>query len=85
MAEWWYTINYHSAIKTTPFEALYGYTPPHLPLGSVPKGSNQVVNELLAVKQSAMKSMKDRLMKAQLRMKRYVDLKKTERKFSVGD
>jgi transposase InsO family protein len=32
MAEWWYNTNFHTAIKTTPFEALYGYTPPQLSL-----------------------------------------------------
>lgn len=37
MAEWWYNSCYHSAIKTTPFRALYGYDPPQLAMGSCPK------------------------------------------------
>ncbi|XP_040942336.1 uncharacterized protein [Gossypium hirsutum] len=32
LAEWWYNTTYHSAIQTTPYEALYGQiTPLHLP------------------------------------------------------
>lgn len=29
IAEWCYNTNYHSSIRITPFEALYGYKPPH--------------------------------------------------------
>jgi hypothetical protein len=70
MAEWWYNITYHFAIHTTPFEALYGYAPPHLPMGSVPRGTNQAVNDLLNDKVRAVRSMKEHLMKAHARMKR---------------
>lgn len=38
MAEWWYNSSYHSAIRMTPFEALYGYYPPAL-LGILPAES----------------------------------------------
>ncbi|GJW65684.1 zf-CCHC domain-containing protein [Tanacetum coccineum] len=32
LAEYWYNINYHSAIDTTPYEAVYGQAPPmHIP------------------------------------------------------
>ncbi|GJX35295.1 retrotransposable element Tf2 [Tanacetum coccineum] len=32
LAEWWYNTNHHSAINTTPYEMVYGQTPPiHVP------------------------------------------------------
>lgn len=30
--EWSYNTNFHSAIKITPFEAVYGYVPPIVPV-----------------------------------------------------
>jgi transposase InsO family protein len=27
LAQWWYNSNFHSSLKTTPFQALYGYPP----------------------------------------------------------
>jgi hypothetical protein len=64
LAEYWYNTNFHSALKQTPFEALYGYSPPQLPLGSIPKGSNQAVHELLTERHKAMANMRDQLLKA---------------------
>lgn len=47
LAECWYNTNYHTALKVTPFEALYGYPPPHLPMGHPPRSVNESVNEVL--------------------------------------
>ena len=30
LVEYWFNINYHTSIKQSPFEALYGYLPPKL-------------------------------------------------------
>jgi len=29
LAQWWYNLNYHSYIKMSSFQALYGYFPPN--------------------------------------------------------
>ncbi|KAJ4770480.1 polyprotein [Rhynchospora pubera] len=41
MAEYWYNTNFHSALNTTPFKALYGYDPPQLPMGTIPRCSDE--------------------------------------------
>jgi hypothetical protein len=80
-----YNTNFHTAIKTTPFEALYGYAPPHLPMGSIPKSSNQAVTDLITDRQQAMQELKFHLTQAQAKMKKYADQHRTERHLSVGD
>lgn len=85
LAEWWYNTNFHTALQTTPFEALYGYVPPHLPMGSIPKSSNPAVEQVLRDRQEAVKLLKIQLTKAQERMKHYADKRRSERKFQFGD
>lgn len=43
------------------------------------------MTDLLVERQITLKSLKDQLSKAQARMKKYVDMKRTERKYNVGD
>jgi hypothetical protein len=83
MVEWWYNTNYHTTIKTTPFQAMYGYSPQSIPMDTPPKGSNQAATKLLIDRQSAMRNLKEQLVKAQTRMKKYADMKRSERSFNV--
>ncbi|GJS85662.1 retrotransposable element Tf2 [Tanacetum coccineum] len=53
LAEYWYNTNYHSAIKTTPFKALYGQ-PPALYIPYVAKDSRvELVDKTLYAREKA--------------------------------
>jgi Integrase zinc binding domain len=85
LAEWWYNTNFHTTIKRTPFEVLYGYSPPQLSLESILRSCNPAVNEVLEERQKIVRLLKEELIKAQSRMKKYADLKRSERSFYEGD
>src|SRR5664279_537493 len=85
LAEWWYNTTYHSAIKMSPFQALYGYEPPQLGLGSAPRSSVEAVNSLLKDRQETLRQLKANLNKAQARNKQFADKNRSERKFKEGD
>lgn len=46
LAEWWYNTNYHNSLKSTPFQALYGFPPVQVPLGSLPYSTNTEAGSL---------------------------------------
>lgn len=85
LAEWWYNTTYHSAIKMTPYQALYGKTPPSIHYQQAEKTGNATVDEFLKNRAHIKARLKDNLVKAQERMKFYADKKRTERIFEVGD
>jgi hypothetical protein len=84
-AEWWYNTSYHSAIKKSPFEALYGYKPPQLGEIAIPCNVSQEAEVTLQDQELAVKALQANLQQAQHRMKKFADAKRTERKFDVGD
>jgi hypothetical protein len=84
LAEYWYNTNYHTTLKSTPFEALYGYAPPLISEIMVPGPESEAL-DFLVQKQQMIARLKDNLSQAQARTKKYADLKRTEREFSVGD
>lgn len=85
LAEWWYNTNSHSSIHTTPYEVVYGQSPPmHLPY--LPGESSSIsVDRSLASREEAIKLLKFNLLRAQNRMARYSDKKRCERSFAIGD
>ncbi|GMI71846.1 hypothetical protein HRI_000853900 [Hibiscus trionum] len=85
LAEWWYNTTFHSVIRTTPYQALYGQPPPiHLPYIA---GESMVaaVDRSLQAREAAIKMLRFHLQRAQDRMKNQADKKRKECEYLVGD
>lgn len=85
MAEWWYNTTYHHSLKTSPFEALYGFAPPQLALGPYLQTSNSQAQATVQDRQQMLQVLKENLLQAQERMKHFADKHRSEREFQVGD
>lgn len=85
LAEFWYNTNYHTTLKMSPYEVLYGQKPPmHTPY-LVGTSNVAAVDRCLAHRQQILKSVREQLLRAQNRMKQIADGKRTEKEFLVGD
>ena len=68
----------------TPFEAVYGLPFPRL-LTYIPGTTRlEAVDEVLHSREQILSLLKDNLQQAQQRMKKYADLRRSERDFEVG-
>lgn len=85
MAEWWYNSTFHSALKRSPFEALYGYPPTPLVFPQNPQTGVPQVDSFIRDRATAFSEIKEQLHVAQQRMKLYADSKRQERSFEVGN
>lgn len=85
LAEFWYNTSHHSAIGMSPFQALYGHTPPSL-AAYVP-GSSKIatLDELLSQSAEISKILKFNLNRARNRMVQQANLKRSDKTFEVGD
>ena len=85
LAEYWYNTTYQSAIRMSPFEALYGRTPPTV--CSYMAGSTAVasLDDLLIHRKQVLERVRENLCKAQLRMRSLANAHRLDRTFQVGD
>lgn len=74
LAEFWYDTNFHTSLKLTPFEALYGFPPPKLQY--IP-GTTRV--------EAVLAQLKANIFLAQQRMKIQADKHRSDRSFAIGD
>ena len=79
LAELWYNTKFHTTIKMTPFEALYGYPPPMPNITVQGKSLVEAVAYTVKTRQHIAKLLQDNLTKAREKMKKYVDLKRAQR------
>ncbi|KAL0340885.1 UNVERIFIED_CONTAM: hypothetical protein Sradi_4605300 [Sesamum radiatum] len=85
LAEYWYNTNFHTGLKLTPFQALYGYVPGPLTIDPYIPTSQPEVREYLQERARMLEVMRGNLCEAQNRMKVFADKHRTERSFEVGD
>ncbi|XP_059310691.1 uncharacterized protein LOC132062058 [Lycium ferocissimum] len=85
MAEWWYNATYHSAIKCTPYEVLYGQKfPIHLPY-LAGESQNEMVDRSLEAREAIIELLKFHLSIAQQRMRDMANKHRSDRSFAKGD
>ncbi|KAH0642114.1 hypothetical protein KY290_033714 [Solanum tuberosum] len=80
-AEWWFNTNFHTSLQCTPFEDLYGYSPPQVSIGPLLETMVPAADDAVMRRQQWIQLLKDNLSKAQERMKFYADKKRSEREF----
>ncbi|KAJ0599534.1 putative nucleotidyltransferase, Ribonuclease H [Helianthus annuus] len=85
LAQWWYNTSWHSTIKMSPHEALFGIKPnlhiPYIP-GDTPIAA---VEELHREREAMIQKLKMNLNSARNRMKQLSDAHRTDREFQVGE
>ncbi|XP_030479163.2 uncharacterized protein LOC115696402 [Cannabis sativa] len=84
-AEYHYNTSYHSSIEMTPFQAVYGRTPPSIPTYTRGTTSIHAVEEDLLSRDDILKQLTTNLQAARNRMKQQADKHRRDIKFSVGD
>lgn len=63
-AEFSYNSSYHSGLKMTPFQALYGRIPPTIPVYSKGSTSIQALDDALTERDALLRSLKEILRQA---------------------
>jgi hypothetical protein len=85
LAEYWYNTSYDSAIKMSPFVALYGHEPRHWGIESDSVCTVQPLQTWLEERKLMQQVLQHNLNYARQVMKRQTDKQRTPRTFSVGD
>lgn len=83
--EWWYNASYHSAIKMTPYKALYRKDPPSLNYHQKKRSKVGSVDEFVKKRVELQVLLKKNLLLSQERMKFYVDRKISEKELQESD
>lgn len=84
-AEYYYNTTYHSAIKMTPYEALYGVPPPTF-LSYIPGlADNNMVDAQLRSRQEILQELQHNLEAAQNKMVKYANKHRLHVEYQVGD
>ena len=85
LVEFWYNSSYHSAIKTTPFQALYGRPPPSIPDYVSGTASEPNLETTLKERTQILHQLKTNLSLSQQHMAKTANIGRRHYVFIVGD
>ncbi|KOM57180.1 hypothetical protein LR48_Vigan11g021200 [Vigna angularis] len=84
-AKLWYNTTFHGATGKTPFEIVYGRTPPALVCFTQGETHVEVVAADLVDRDEAIRQLEYHLLRAQHQMKKFADKKRRFMQFEVGE
>jgi len=84
-AQYWYNTAYHCSAEITPFQIVYGRVPPAIIAYNGNDNDPIEVSTLLQQRDKVLQQLKQNLWKAQVRMKKFADKKRSEVSFEIGD
>ena len=84
-AEYSYNTTFHSAIKMTPFKAVYGRDPPKLLYYGSPPSPIDSVDTMLQERDDILTRLKQNLLSAPAKMKKKANMHRRDLEFVVGD
>lgn len=85
LAEYWYTSSYQSAIKMTPFEALYGRPPTNVCSYMAVSTMVAALDASLTTRHQKLQLLRENLTLGQMRMRSHANAHRQDCHFKVGD
>jgi hypothetical protein len=84
-AEYCYNTSFHTALRATPFEVVYGRQPPPLLPYRLGTAKTELVDSMLTSREEVLDQVRQRLLQAQQVAKKYYDAAHRDEEFQVGD
>jgi hypothetical protein len=84
-AEYCYNTSFHTALRATPFEVVYGRPPPPILPYTAGSAKTEAADALLRSRDEMLAEVRQRLLQAQQLSKKYYDAAHRDVEFSVGD
>jgi hypothetical protein len=83
-AEYCYNTSFHTALRATPFEVVYGRSPPPILPYTVGSAKIEAADALLRSRDEMLAEVRQRLLQAQQLSKRYYDASHRDMELDVG-